>query len=97
MNSANIPEESYLRVLRRKCRAQYPPYPTKTVSRHWLPDLEHAYRNARITQPMTCPHREGDLRASPVVDGVVTCPLHGLSWDLRTGRLRRMTPERENG
>ncbi|MCY4364605.1 MAG: Rieske 2Fe-2S domain-containing protein [Chloroflexi bacterium] len=36
---------------------------------------------------MKCPHRGTDLRGLEVRNGKVTCPLHGLSWRLKTGRL----------
>lgn len=32
-----------------------------------------------------CPHRGYDLRTIPEVNGVVTCPLHGLAFDAETG------------
>lgn len=35
---------------------------------------------------MRCPHKGIDLSSMPVVDGVVTCPAHGLRYDSSTGR-----------
>ena len=35
-----------------------------------------------------CPHRAADLSTVPAVDGVVTCPLHGLRIDTATWRVR---------
>jgi nitrite reductase (NADH) small subunit len=32
-----------------------------------------------------CPHAGGPLQDGLVADGCVTCPLHGLRFDLRTG------------
>ena len=32
-----------------------------------------------------CPHKGGPLGDGLVADGCVTCPLHGLRFDLRTG------------
>ena len=33
----------------------------------------------------TCPHRGGPLGAGVLEDGRVFCPLHGWSFDLKTG------------
>ncbi len=33
-----------------------------------------------------CPHFAGSLHEGTVAGGIVTCPLHGWSFDLRTGR-----------
>lgn len=32
-----------------------------------------------------CPHRGYDLRTIAAINGVVTCPLHGLAFDVETG------------
>lgn len=34
-----------------------------------------------------CPHRQIALGSTPVIDGVITCPLHGLRIDAGTGRV----------
>lgn len=60
-------------------------YPRHRMS--WLPRLEEAYAEARV-DCRTCPHRGvylGSLQADE--HGAVTCPGHGLSWNLKTGRL----------
>ena len=82
-----IPVETHLQLKPRKLNAEYPPYPREFMMRHWLPDLEEAYRDHRLKEGLVCPHRGGDLSGSPVIGGTVTCPLHGLRWDLETGRL----------
>lgn len=33
-----------------------------------------------------CPHKGYDLSQVPPVNGVITCPLHGLKFDLKTGK-----------
>lgn len=33
----------------------------------------------------TCPHAGGPLHEGSIDDGLVTCPLHAYSFDLRTG------------
>ena len=84
---STIRTETYIRLKPRRYNGEYPPYPEEFMMRGWLPELEQAYRDHRIKENLICPHKGGDLRGSPVVDGKVTCPLHGLRWDLRTGKL----------
>ena len=36
---------------------------------------------------MKCPHRGTDLTNCPVVEGVVTCPAHGMRWRVEDGSL----------
>lgn len=42
-----------------------------------------------------CPHADGPLQDGLVADGCVTCPLHGLRFDLRDGE--RIGGEGEQG
>lgn len=83
-----IPPESYMRVMRRKMMADYPSYP-RTIS--WLRPLEDAYQGHRLKAGMVCPHKGVDLSGIQPVDGVITCPLHGLGWCAETGELVRTT------
>lgn len=48
--------------------------------------LEHGYRNKAVTCGK-CPHRGLPLSSLPREPGtdIVTCPGHGLRWDLNTG------------
>ena len=63
-----------------------PPYDPAQVP--WLDELRQAYRNRRLDQEMTCPHRGAPLAGlQPDADGNVTCPLHRLRWNLKTGRM----------
>lgn len=32
-----------------------------------------------------CPHKQFPLGSTPVIDGIITCPLHGLRIDAQTG------------
>ena len=41
-------------------------------------DAVHAMENV-------CPHAGAPLHAGPVRDGIVTCPVHGWAYDVRTG------------
>ena len=60
------------------------PYPKKSG---WPFDLAMAYKDAHL-KDMICPHRGASLRGMPVDEaGCVTCPLHGLRWDVETGGL----------
>jgi hypothetical protein len=51
--------------------------------------LEPRFRNVRLKPGcLTCPHRGAPLGSLPRVNGsVVVCALHGLAWDLATGRM----------
>lgn len=51
--------------------------------------LQDALAAARLRPGLVCPHKGYCLKGEPVVDGEVTCPLHGLVWSVETGRLVR--------
>jgi hypothetical protein len=72
------PQPVALRCIRR-LPAYSPPW--------WHTALELAYANARVTDCGRCPHRGIPLASVPVVDGVKTCPAHGLAWNAATGAL----------
>jgi hypothetical protein len=36
---------------------------------------------------MKCPHHNYDMKSCQVIDGIVTCPMHGLQWNVNTGKL----------
>lgn len=77
-------------VKRLKCRRAMPAY---TVQPGWLPALNQAYAGKFLVSGHICPHRGADLTGLAVDDaGCVTCPLHGLKFDMKTGRLS-MSPE----
>lgn len=65
-----------------------PSYPAER-SAPWMNLLEKAYEGHRLGLDLICPHRGASLKNMPVVDGCITCPLHGLQWDAATGELRR--------
>ena len=53
----------------------------------WLASLRAAYADDRLRDGV-CPHRGLPLHGLEVgADGCVTCPGHGLRWNVRTGRL----------
>lgn len=71
------------RVSRLRCKRELPAYPHYIA--HWQRKLEQ-HHAADCLRRGVCPHRGYDLSREPVVDGVVTCPLHGLRWDVSTGK-----------
>ena len=88
----DFPEESYMRTMKLKFKTECPEYNFKPP---WLLSMEKAYRNARLSPDMMCPHRGADLNGMKTDEnGLLTCPLHGLRWDTQTGKLSpRATPE----
>ena len=93
---AKYPLSSYYRSRKVLCKRQYPPHPFHPIdgslpykpTSNWLEDLEEAYQGQRLKEGMVCPHRGADLSTFPVDDdGCVTCPLHALKWNARTGEL----------
>lgn len=68
----------------RKCRRVWPTYPGRV---RWRKKLEAAYADCELRPGMVCPHRGAPLEGLEVHDGCVTCPLHGLRWNVTTGRL----------
>lgn len=70
------------RPQRLKCKRQLPSYPHGAAP--WMARLSEHYEGACLKRNV-CPHRGYDLSREPVVDGVVTCPLHGLRWNVETG------------
>lgn len=51
-----------------------------------FPSLEKAMKNCKMVN-MKCPHHGTNLVSCKPVDGVVTCPQHGLKWNVKTGEL----------
>lgn len=76
----------------RKCHRPWPDcYPVERAK--WLPDLQEAFASKTIGAGLICPHRGASLQGlTPDAAGCVTCPLHGLKWDCRTGSLVKHTP-----
>ena len=87
------PRDAWMRALRRRCVDEWP------VSWHesenwtdWIKDLEHAFEAKHLVRKgdrIFCPHKAMELSDRPVEeDGTIECPLHGLRWCIRTGRLK---------
>lgn len=68
----------------RKCRRAMPAY---TIRPEWLAALSAAYADKALVNGHICPHRGASLAGLPAdADGCVTCSLHGLRWDVATGK-----------
>lgn len=90
--SPSIPKNSYLRVLPKVQIQNYPTYPYSRME--WHAELEEWYANERIDSGMICPHRGASLKGlEPDDHGNITCPLHGLCWNLESGEMVRMSEE----
>ena len=90
-----VPEESYSRLIPKKKIRDFPPYPAGGM--WWAKELERAYSAARLGQDLVCPHQGASLyRVTPDPGGNVTCPLHGLRWNLDTGRLASAEGKQES-
>jgi hypothetical protein len=72
---------------RRKCQDVHRlPFEGQRIS--WMPKLEQTYSACKLAHGHVCPHRGYDLsRETPDAEGIVTCPLHGLRWNINTGEL----------
>lgn len=83
---------------RLKCKRQMPRYvsfgpPQRSEPLNgWPRKLETAYAHDHLRNGI-CPHKGIDLTTCPVVYGVVTCPGHGLRWNVETGKLVKRWPE----
>ncbi len=62
-------------------RARLPLMVTFGGARFRIVDLD----GVLIAHAATCPHWLGPLEEAPVIDGCITCPWHGYSFDLCTG------------
>jgi hypothetical protein len=69
---------------RRKCIRSLPQYPFGKAP--WMPKLETAFADTRL-KGMVCPHKGIPLKGCPMDGDVVTCPGHGLRWNIKTGEL----------
>lgn len=71
---------------RMTCKRALPGFP-RTAAK-WIPALECAYAGSKLKN-LRCPHRGIPLDGIAPVDGIVTCPGHGLRWNVQTGELVR--------
>lgn len=73
---------------RRKCQRQLPDFLVSKRSER-LGALEAAYAQCKLKPGMICPHRGIPLVGAFQDGDVVTCPGHGLRWNVKTGELVR--------
>ena len=83
------PLERWYRLRRRKRLRTQADYPDEWArSRSWRAALVAAYRDVELGSAGICQHQGADLATfQPDADSCVTCPLHGLRWNMTTGRL----------
>ncbi len=70
---------------RMQCKRAFPLYPYKLAT--WLPKLKAAFSDHRLKPGLVCPHKGISLADCPRDGDVVTCPGHGLRWNVKTGAL----------
>lgn len=76
--------DARLMFRKRRCLREMPLHPTGFTV------LNETYAAATLKGGCkTCPHRGVPLASLPAVEGVVTCPGHGLRWNVSTGALVR--------
>ena len=81
----DIKTESWLQIRKVTYRGPYPTYPPHV---QWIDELSAAFQEARLGLSRICAHQGTELSGFvPEADGTITCPLHGLRWDVATGRL----------
>lgn len=73
-----------------QCKREWPTYPYELAQ--WLPALESAFAGARLKPGLVCPHKGIPLESCPRDGDVVTCPGHGLRWNVKTGELVPTSP-----
>lgn len=84
--AGKIAPEKWIQVMKREYTGPYPEYPSRFVP--WIDELRDGYRERQLIDGIICPHQGTDLTGiEPDAKGFVTCPLHGLCWDLKTGRM----------
>lgn len=93
MNPNGLPKPV---MRRRKCQRPHS-LPWEIKKKFWLQDLEKAYAGCKLAAGHVCPHRGYDLSHEPVdASGIVTCPLHGLRWNINSGEAAPRCAESSN-
>ena len=70
------------------CKRPWPEYPHAKRLRNWGRALDEAFKDCKL-KGMVCPHRGLSLDGAHREGDVVTCPGHGLRWNVVTGELVR--------
>jgi hypothetical protein len=77
-----------LKLRRLLCKRAMPTFPGSShLSAKWGGKLEAAFAECTLKPGLVCPHRGIPLADFVQPDGTVTCPAHGLRWDVTTGKL----------
>ncbi len=80
----SLPRETWLRVSRMTYKR---PFERCEAHASLRSKLAVTHRGATLNLRRTvCPHRGADLSGIEPVDGVITCPLHGMQFCARTGK-----------
>lgn len=65
------------------CAREMPNFPSWLAP--WFPELQQGYLSKQLPANLKCPHQGIYLGSLPQVNGIVTCPGHGLKWNIKTG------------
>lgn len=89
--AAVAPTESPVKLKRLKCLRRMPtfglPFPSIKAENRWA-KFERHYAEQHLALCLRCPHRGAPLANLPKDEGGnVVCPMHGLKWNLETGKL----------
>lgn len=70
------------------CQRSFPDYRKVHLHTNGMQDVESKFKDhiIKLDKPI-CPHHGAPLGNVPIRDGVLTCPLHGLNWCSKTGKL----------
>ena len=71
------------RMMRRRCNRAFGAYPN--ILARWMQELIDAHKECRLKPGLICPHKGVPLHGIP--GDIVTCPGHGLRWNVKTGEL----------
>ena len=83
---ADVPIAAWLVTRPRVYHGPYPDYPHDATP--WTEALHQAYAGQSLIDGTTCPHQGTNLSGFvPDALGVITCPLHGLQWCAKTGKI----------
>lgn len=87
-----LESEGLIQWRSRKCFRREQVFPqTNRFNEKIVTPLEDKYRDSQIQKDWICPHRRICLKGHPVKDfdgrKGITCPGHGLTWDIDTHQL----------
>ncbi|MBD2099232.1 Rieske 2Fe-2S domain-containing protein [Trichocoleus sp. FACHB-591] len=85
VNRDDIPDSTVQRRVL-KCFRQMPEFPVTPRTKPFTQGLEKIFSDRKL-ECLSCPHRHFNLADVPVVEDQVTCPGHGLRWNVKTGAL----------